>query len=449
MTRARMLLASALGAAAIAAGCDNSPFGPPAFHAQRADKGDPPSKLFSEPQPLASPASAPAAGQKADPTDPKASAVGQQVNEYLSNLEKQNNPSPAGTTVTPGQSDTAAVAGSREPTTRPAASPPRGPTSRPAPATTIERVVPAPKPPALASASRPAAVTNAVMAGPTPPTTRQPQASSGSREPRVQLIDVRPAAKSTSPGTSSQSPPSPNKAAAGTGGGPVPADMAAMIRQLEESVARHPQHLDDQLRLRLLYLVTGQDEKAVAPLRIGDPMQAEFITALLKTLRNSRNMLVDPADKDPSSLAAVEELHRLLGQQLPVSIPRIALVTRINSFGDYQAISPPRLPAGQPIHVFLYTEVYNFRTETTDEGKLRTLLAQKVEIFDSTGKIVWQRSEPSIVDKVVTPRRDFFIPFPINLPDALPAGDYILKVTVEDKIGATADQKKLTFSVGQ
>ena len=41
------------------------------------------------------------------------------------------------------------------------------------------------------------------------------------------------------------------------------------------------------------------------------------------------------------------------------------------------------------------------------------------------------------------------VPFPINLPGELPAGDYILKVTVEDKIGATADQQKLTFSVGE
>ncbi|MDM8008140.1 MAG: hypothetical protein QUV05_18525, partial [Phycisphaerae bacterium] len=169
----------------------------------------------------------------------------------------------------------------------------------------------------------------------------------------------------------------------------------------------------------------------------------------LKTLRNSKKMIVDPARKDPSALAAVDELRRLLGQQLPVSIPRIALVTRINSFGDYVALNPPRFPAGKPIQVYLYTEVSNFRSEATDEGKLHTVLSQKVEIFDSTGKIVWQRSEPNIVDRVVTPRRDFFIPFPISLPGDLAAGEYILKVTIEDKLGATADQQKLTFTVGE
>ena len=225
--------------------------------------------------------------------------------------------------------------------------------------------------------------------------------------------------------------------------------MAAMIAGLEDTVAKHPEQLDDQLKLRLLYLITGQDEKAVAPLQTGDPVQAEFITALLKTLRNSKNMIADPASKDPSSLAALDELRRLLGQQLPDSIPRIALVTRINSFGDYQALTPPKFPAGRPIQVFLYTEVYNFRSEPTDEGKLHTVLSQKVQIFDSTGKIVWERTEPNIVDRVVTPRRDFFIPFPINLPGELPAGEYILKVTVEDKLGATADQQKLTFTIGQ
>lgn len=269
------------------------------------------------------------------------------------------------------------------------------------------------------------------------------------RGPRVELVDVRPAIRPSQPTASAQSSAAANRPTTGEPSGPMPMDTAAMIAYLEDVVARHPEQLDDQLKLRLLYLATGQDEKAVAPLNIGDPVRAEFVIALLKTLRNSKKMIVDPASKDPSALAAVDELRRLLGQQLPVSIPRIALVTRINSFGDYLALNPPKFPAGKPVQVFLYTEVNNFRSEPTDDGKLQTILSQKVEIFDSSGKIVWQRSEPNIVDRVVTPRQDFFIPFPINLPDDLPAGEYILKVTIEDRLGATTDQQKLTFTVGQ
>ena len=86
-------------------------------------------------------------------------------------------------------------------------------------------------------------------------------------------------------------------------------------------------------------------------------------------------------------------------------------------------------PVGRPVRVFLYTEVANFRSEPTATGRLRTLLSQSVEIFDSAGKVIWQRTEPEIEDIVVSPRRDFFIPFPVTLPAALLAAVALLAAT--------------------
>lgn len=436
MKRAWMLRQSAWIAILVAAGCNNSQFGSFWPSWGRAGKPAGSAKVVSEPIPAIPPTSAPAENaDKATPSDdPKTAAISQRVQEYLTRLQRE-----VATT----------------PQTRPATDSPRPPTTKPAPAKTIERTMPPPRPPALAATTQPAGPANAAVAvDPKPPGRSGPGPMAAvmaapARGPRVELIDVRPAIRPAQPAMSVQLATPPNQPTTTGSAVPVSMDTAAMIGHLEEAVSKHPEQLDDQLKLRLLYLATGQDEKAVAPLNIGDPVRAEFLTALLKTLRNSKNMIVDPASKDPSALAAVDELRRLLGQQLPVFIPRIALVTRINSFGDYVALNPPRFPAGKPIQVYLYTEVSNFRSEPTDEGKLNTVLAQKVEIFDSTGKTVWQRSEPSIVDRAVTPRRDFFIPFPISLSGDLAAGEYILKVTIEDKLGATADQQKLTFTVGQ
>jgi hypothetical protein len=148
------------------------------------------------------------------------------------------------------------------------------------------------------------------------------------------------------------------------------------------------------------------------------------------------------------ALAAADELRRLLSQQSPVMIPKVALVTRVASFGSYEAISPASFPAGAPVSAFLYTEVTNFRSEPAADGKLRTLLSEAVEVFDADGKVIWQRSEPAIEDRTLSPRRDFFIPFPIHLPADTPAGEYTLKVTIEDKLGATTDQRRLTFTIG-
>jgi hypothetical protein len=411
-------------------------------------KPDTDTRLTSNPITTAPPASAPAenGADKPQTTDPNSTGVSQRIEEYLKQLSAEQQKQDALDSA--AKPDPFSPSAAR-PQTRPADSS-RTATTKPAPSKAIEGDIPKPKPPALASTTRPApGFVGVNIPGATPRAAPIAAVAAAPPSPRVELIDVRPAARPNQSSASTGSPASANHPATAPAAGPLPADMAAMIGTLEDTVAKHPEQLDDQLKLRLLYLITGQDEKAVAPLRTGDPVQAEFITALLKTLRNSKNMISDPASKDPSSLAALDELRRLLGQQLPVSIPRIALVTRINSFGDYQALSPAKFPAGRPIQVFLYTEVYNFRSEPTDEGKLHTVLSQKVQIFDSTGKIVWERSEPNIVDRVVTPRRDFFIPFPINLPGELPAGEYILKVTVEDKLGATADQQKLTFTIGQ
>lgn len=436
MKRARTLLLSVSVASLLAAGCNNSQLQPlwPAWgqSGKRAEDA----REVSEATPPIPPASAPSKeAEETSAADAKMAAVSQRVEEYLTRLQQ------AFTSV---------------PQSRPSGEPPRAPTTRPAPRKTIERTMPAPEPAALAVASRPIGSPNAAAAidpqehkSDGPPSPMKAVMAAPARGPRVELVDVRPAIRAARPTASAEPSAAANRPTSAEPAGPVPLDTAAMIAYLEEVVAKHPEQLDDQLRLRLLYLATGQDEKAVAPLNIGDPVRAEFVIALLKTLRNSKKMIVDPASKDPSALAAVDELRRLLGQQLPVSIPRIALVTRINSFGDYHALNPPKFPAGKPVQVFLYTEVNNFRSEPTDDGKLQTILSQKVEIFDSSGKIVWQRSEPNIVDRVVTARRDFFIPFPINLPDDLPAGEYILKVTIEDKLGATADQQKLTFTVGQ
>ena len=136
-----------------------------------------------------------------------------------------------------------------------------------------------------------------------------------------------------------------------------------------------------------------------------------------------------------------------MAQQSPVIIPRVALVTRVNSFGDYDAVQPPRFTAGQPIHVFVYTEVANFRCEPTADNRLHTVLAERVEIFDGAGKVIWQRAQANIEDRVLRPRHDFFMTLELELPADLAAGDYVLKVTVDDKLGATTDQQRLTFTV--
>lgn len=284
-----------------------------------------------------------------------------------------------------------------------------------------------------------------VQASPSPPKVVPPLAEPTIHAPRVELIDVRPVTAAAVLVTKDSVPanqPVQNAAVA------KPADLGALMNELETRVQSGPDQLDDLLKLRLLYLATGQDDKAVVPVAVADPVQGELLSALFRLVAASRGVTQRPMPSPASALLAADELRRLLAQQTPVMIPKIALVTRVNSFGDYEAVDPPRFPAGAGVHVFLYTEVANFRSVPTQDGRLRTLLSEKVEIYDGTGKVVHQESADDIEDRVFSPRRDFFIPMEIRLPANTPSGEYVLKVTIEDKLGATTDQQRLTFSIG-
>lgn len=281
------------------------------------------------------------------------------------------------------------------------------------------------------------------VASPQPMKPADPTPTAG--VPQIEIVDVRPAAD---PPPSAKAPASANQP---TNPSPAPqaGDVTRMITQLEEAVKQHPQQMDDQFKLRLLYLATGQNERATAPFTGVDPVQAELMTALFKTMAGAQDALREPSKGSAAALGAATDLRRLLAEQSPVVIKKMALVTAVNSFGDYKAVNPPLFPAGRPVHVFCYCEIANFHSEPTQDGRLRTILAASLEVFDPTGKIIWQQKIPQIEDLVYTPRQDFFAPLEVKLPATLAPGEYVLKVGVEDKLGATMDQQRMTFTIGK
>jgi hypothetical protein len=301
-------------------------------------------------------------------------------------------------------------------------------------------------PPEPAPAAAAASGGSAIEASPLPQPLKLPVPERGAKLPRIEIVDIRPAAGPIGPpvpeaASSANQPVQPVAAQRGQ-------DLVSVIGELETAVKAHPEHLDDQFKLRLLYLATGQEEKAADPISGADPVQTGLLNALFRAVAAGKNALRKPSERGTPALTAVDELRRLIAQQSPVIIPKVALVTRVNSFGDYDAVNPPRFPAGAGVHVFLYAEVANFRSEPTGDGRLRTVLNEKVEIFDATGKIIWQQTAAGIEDRVLSPRRDFFVPLEIQLPAETPAGEYVLKVTIEDVLGATTDQQRMTFTIG-
>ena len=285
-----------------------------------------------------------------------------------------------------------------------------------------------------------------VAASPAPLQVVAPQPEDASPELHVDIVDVK-AAPMTAAGDVGMGDSAGANQPVSAGGVGSNAALPDMIATLEKQVQDHPDQVNEQFRLRLLYLAAGQSDKATAPIEGADPVQQEMFTAIFDVLKNTQQSIESNAVPNSNALLAADQLHRLLAQQSAVAISKLVLVTQVNSFGDYKAVNPPRFSVNVPLHVFLYAEISNFRSEPTAEGKLRTWLSEKVEVYDATGKVIWQRSVPNIEDTVFTPRRDFFIPLEVKLPADIPAGDYVLKATVEDKIGATTDQQRLSFTI--
>lgn len=313
-----------------------------------------------------------------------------------------------------------------------------------------DRPAPLPAEPAVSSAQHQARPRRTVEANApaelgsasSPQPMRVPQAPATAKgDLKVSLLDVRPA-QASPPAASSGA----NQATGAATASPT-ASLADLIAAQEKLIAQNPRSVDEQLKLRLLYLSAGQAQRATAPFSSLDAPRNEVLAALMRTLTATAAAANNPGQPATPALAATNDLQRLLSRQAPVAVAKMALVTSVNSFGDYVEVPSNRFPADRPVHVFCYIEVNNFHSQPSADGRSRTLLGARLEAFDAAGKRVWEQSIAKIEDLARTPRRDFFLPLEIKMPTELPAGEYVLKVTIDDQLGGTSDQQRLTFTI--
>jgi hypothetical protein len=66
----------------------------------------------------------------------------------------------------------------------------------------------------------------------------------------------------------------------------------------------------------------------------------------------------------------------------------------------------------------------------------------------AAGQSIWQHEEPEIVDICRRRRTDFFVAQRITLPPTLSAGDYVLKVLMEDRLSGKANEGTCVFTIG-
>ncbi|MFQ5493923.1 MAG: hypothetical protein ACE5EX_00945 [Phycisphaerae bacterium] len=216
-----------------------------------------------------------------------------------------------------------------------------------------------------------------------------------------------------------------------------------------EAQADQARDFDSEWRLRLADLAFSRDAAA-----------AEFSSSMAEGTRRILSALVRAAvairgaARDPSAepvareaLTRVDDLRDVLADRVDPQVSALALCRKVVNFGAYEEMADTDFIAGRPVQTIVYNEVRNFRTEEADNGHFRTRIGSRLEVLTRDGRSIWRHEEPEIIDLCRRRRTDFFVAQRITLPPTLPAGEYVLKVLVEDKLSGRADEETLSFTI--
>jgi len=229
---------------------------------------------------------------------------------------------------------------------------------------------------------------------------------------------------------------------------PVVDSFKKRLSDQEALAAKDPNNVEEQFKLRLIYLASGMDDKALAPATGMNSDIQEIMQAQIKSLIASRSS----AQRDPSlwankQLDAVEDLRNLVRARADLKVTRVALCKEITAFGQYVPFEPPEFKAGQPNKVALYVEVDNFSAEKTSSGKYRVLLNMRQSLLTKDGKELWNTKEENIEDLSRQRRRDFFLTAMHIIPKTLDPGEYVYKVEIEDVLAGKINSNSVTFKL--
>lgn len=214
---------------------------------------------------------------------------------------------------------------------------------------------------------------------------------------------------------------------------------------MEQAVAKGD--FDSQWRLRLTLLAMARDSDA-ADISDELPFQTRRVmAALVDAVVAARRAARDPYMIEKDMIDRVNDLRLVLSELAAPMIPTVSLCRRVTTFGVYEPMKPDAFLAGHTTHTIVYCEIENFKSEATDDGSYRTVLASRLEVFSAAGQSMWVREEPEVEDVCRRRRADFFLAQRVSLPPTLPAGDYVLKVTITDKLSGLVGGADCLFTV--
>ena len=119
----------------------------------------------------------------------------------------------------------------------------------------------------------------------------------------------------------------------------------------------------------------------------------------------------------------------------------------VRGYGRYEAFDPPAFSAGRENEFVIYCQIENFVSREREDRKFESQCSMRTTVLNRAGDTVLEINDEHIADECRTRRRDCFIPRLVHLPATLSPGQYVVKVTIVDKIAGKVAEKRSTFRI--
>lgn len=226
-------------------------------------------------------------------------------------------------------------------------------------------------------------------------------------------------------------------------------ESEALETQPGETETQKQAYIEKQVHLRLLYLMSGQQERALQAIPGIDPADQEFWQQTFWGLTNyfDAKSIPSSADRAAQTITQLTNAVLRLQEKANLELRNVSFCHKISSFGNYEKFARDEFSPGQ--EVLVYAEVANTHSEPIQDGKYRTSLKSTIEIYKhgSQGELVEKIDLPETIDICRTHRRDYFHSYQFTIPTKLSLGPHVLKLSVEDQLSRRVGTCTLNFMV--
>lgn len=223
----------------------------------------------------------------------------------------------------------------------------------------------------------------------------------------------------------------------------------ALLRRLGQHVRDYPHDLAGHLDYQLLRFIRDEPVPQLDALTGLPQEDRNLVSAVMDGLNNFRVAArTDSKMLLSQKVRPILEMADRLRDQAELNIPTIAVCSRVQAFGVYDAMSTT-FRAGQDNPLILYCEVQNFASTPNGNGLWETRLKQQVALYmeGQSNFEAWKDKGDTLTDQCHNRRHDYYVVKKIILPKTLSVGRYILKVSVIDEQAKRIAENTVTINV--